>query len=66
MSKLIDAYSLIEKINKIVEFDYSGLNGFELTEIVKSILDELPSCMVTDEFFEGMCEACNLRPQETD
>ena len=58
MAKLIDAYDLIENLNKhLVEWDYTSQSGFELVEFVKGIINDLPHCFTRDEFFEGMCES---------
>ena len=57
MAKLIDAYDLIENLNKhLVKWDYTSQSGFELVEFVRGIIDYCPCCRVRDEFFEGMCE----------
>lgn len=58
MAKLIDAYELIEKLNKhLIEWDYTSQSGFELVDFVREIInDHCPYCCVRDEFFEGMCE----------
>lgn len=58
MSKLIDSYAFMEKLHeRIIEWDYTSQSGFELIEFINSILDDLPFCRVTNEFFEGMCES---------
>ena len=58
MAKLINAYDLIENLNKhLIEWDYTGQSGLDLVDFVKGIIDYCPYCFVRDEFFEGMCES---------
>ena len=57
MAKLINAYDLIENLNKhLIEWDYTGQSGLELVDFVKRIIDDCPKYFCRDEFFEGMCE----------
>lgn len=57
MAKIIDAYELIEKLNKhLPEWDYTSQSGFELTEFLKGIIDECNNIYLNDDFWEGFCE----------
>ena len=66
MAKLIDAYDLIEELDKhLVEWDYTSQSGFELVDFVRGIInDHCQCCFCRDEWFRDMCDMS--RPQESD